>query len=136
MLDVATVLPAPTEEVWRALVDLTVWPAWGPSIRRAELDGGGTVLGPGATGRVQTVAGLWLPFTVTAFEEGRRWAWKVGPVGATGHRVHDAGGGRTRAVFEVPLWAAPYAVVCRLALERLGAAAGAGDGRHQRGGGR
>ena len=73
----------------------------------------------GARGRVRTPVGGWLPFEVTAVEPGHRWSWRVGGVPATGHRVDPLGATRSRLVIEVPWWAAPYVVVCRVALRRL-----------------
>lgn len=74
-----------------------------------------------STGHVTTVGGLRLPFEVTTCADGR-WTWNVARLPATGNRVHDDGG--TVAAFEVPLPAAPYAVVCRRALARLDRVAG------------
>ena len=123
--DISRHLDAPAASVWDALVDTRRWPAWGPTVAAGKVDGGGPRIGPGATGRVRTAVGLSLPFRVTAWEEGRRWAWAVGGVAATGHRVEDEGGG-CLATIEVPVWAPAYAAVCWVALGRLGrVAAGA-----------
>jgi len=73
----------------------------------------------GLRGRVRTRLGLSLPFEITAVEPGRAWRWRVAGVAATGHRVEPLGPMRCRVVFEVPRWAAPYALVCRAALRRL-----------------
>jgi hypothetical protein len=59
-----------------------------------------------------------LPFTITDFEPGRRWAWSVGGVPATGHAVVPDGAG-CRVRFEVPWWAAAYVTVCAIALARI-----------------
>ncbi len=118
-MEVARVLPAAPAAAWRVLTDLDLWPRWGPTVTAAELDDGARRLTTGARGRVRTPANLWLPFVVTELQPGYRWAWRVAGVPATGHRVepHPAG---CRVVFEVPTLAAPYAVVCRLALTRIG----------------
>lgn len=108
---------APAAVVWDLLTDPARWPSWGPSVRSAVVDGG--VLRGGATGSVRTVLGVTVPFEVTAFEAGRRWAWKVGGVEATDHRVEPLGPGRCRVGFGVPWAAAPYLGVCRLAIGRL-----------------
>jgi len=50
---------------------------------------------------------------------GRAWRWRVAGVTATGPRVEALGPSRCRVVLEVPLWAAPCAVVCRMALGRM-----------------
>jgi hypothetical protein len=80
---------APSGVVWDLLVDVEAWPRWGPSVRGATVEGGALALG--ARGRVHPVAGPSLPFEVTAFEPGRRWAWKVGGIDATDHRVEPLG---------------------------------------------
>ncbi len=102
---------------WDLLVDPRRWPEWGPSVRSAEVDGG--VLGPGAEGTVTTAVGVRLPFRVTSFEPGRRWAWAVAGLPATDHTVEATSPGRCRVGFGVPWPAAPYLAVCRVALDRL-----------------
>jgi hypothetical protein len=71
----------------------------------------------GSTGCVTTVGGIQLPFEVTACAAGR-WTWDVARLPATGHRVSGDPDDAV-AAFEVPLAAAPYAVVCRRALGHL-----------------
>ena len=124
MIDVAALLDATPAAVWRTLTDTDAWPAWGPSVAGCTLDAGGPVIGPGSTGRVRTAVGISLPFKVTGWDEGRRWAWRVAGIPATGHRVEPEPDGRSRAVIEVPWWAPAYIPVCRLALSRLGRVAG------------
>ena len=87
----------------------------------AVIDGG--EFGPGATGRVETVAGLTLPFEITTVVDGRHWSWDVAGIGATEHRVEALDAARCRAGFGVPWIAAPYAAICRIALGRLDALA-------------
>jgi len=38
---------------------------------------------------------------------------------ATGHRIEAIDENRCRLYFDVPIWAAGYGVVCRLALNRI-----------------
>ena len=109
---------APPDAVWRLLTDVDQWPLWGPSVRRAELDGGGTLLTAGARGTVWTVVGVALRFRITQFEPGRRWAWSVAGVTATGHEVTPAPGG-CLVRFTTPGWAAAYLPVCATALARI-----------------
>jgi hypothetical protein len=109
-------IDAPAEEVWDVFVDTALWPEWGPSVTAVESTDRRVV--EGTTGRVRTVGGRWLPFTVTA-QTGSRWTWRIGPVPATGHRVEPTKTG-SRAAFEIPLYAAPYAVVCWWALRSIG----------------
>ncbi len=109
---------APAETLWHLLVDTEAWPRWGPSVRGAVLESGELALG--ARGSVTTALGVALPFQVTRFEPGARWAWNVGGVPATDHRVDPLGPHRCRVGFGVAWPAAPYLVVCRIALVRLG----------------
>lgn len=107
------------DRAWEVLADTRYWPAWGPSVTGVELHRPATThIGPGVSGRVRTAVGVWLPFRVTEWEQGRSWAWIVGGVAATGHRVDPAPGG-CRVSFEVPIVAAPYLLVCQEALRRI-----------------
>lgn len=108
---------APAPAVWALLADPAQWPRWGPSVRGASLDGGR--MRAGATGRVLPIAGPALPFRVTAWEDGRAWAWAVAGVAATDHRVDPLVPGRCRVAFGVPWVAAPYLLVCRRAIANL-----------------
>lgn len=109
-------IDAPAEVVWALLTDVDAWPRWGPSVRSAEVTGG--CLEAGATGSVTTVLGIRLPFEITALDE-MRWAWKVGGLTATDHRVRALAPDRCRAGIGVPWPAAPYLAVCRAGLRRL-----------------
>ncbi|KQY59821.1 polyketide cyclase [Aeromicrobium sp. Root495] len=117
MLTVHRHVDAPTDVVWRLLVDLREWPRWGPTVRRAELEHGGE-LGVGSRGRVWTPVGVPLPFVVTSFEPGRRWAWSVAGVPATDHGVSPEGSG-TRLTMSAPVWAPAYLPVLAAALRRI-----------------
>lgn len=114
-------IDAPAAAVWRLLTDVAHWPAWGPSVRRASIDGGR--MRGGATGSVTTVGGLTLRFEITSFVDGVSWAWDVAGIGATDHRVEPLGDRHCRAGFGVPWAVAPYAVICHAALRRLEALA-------------
>ena len=120
-LEVGRDLAAPAAVAWDLLVDTTRWPDWGPTVAGAQVTAGGH--GPrielGATGTVRTPVGLSLPFRITQLDDGRRWAWAVGGVDATAHRVEALGAARCRVTFEVPRWAPPYLAVCAVALRRL-----------------
>ncbi len=106
---------------WAAFARYEHWSTWGPSVTAVE-PGSGEVRA-GDTGRVRTPVGGWVPFRIDEVDPGRRWSWRVVGLRATAHRVEPAGPDRSVLVFEVPWWAAPYAVVCRLALGRLAAVA-------------
>ena len=108
-------IEAPPERVWELLVDTRRWPEWGPSVLDVEIQP--PRIEEGATGRVRTLFGPWLPFTITRASKWS-WAWRIGPVPATGHRV-IAEDTSCRVGFEVPLYAFPYLVVCWLALRRI-----------------
>lgn len=111
-------IPAPPDVVWRLLVDVDQWPRWGPSVHRAALDDGSTRISAGAQGTVWTAVGVPVRFVITEFEPGRRWAWKVAGVTATGHEVRAAGSG-CRVRFDVPWWAVAYLPVCAAALATI-----------------
>lgn len=114
-------IDAPAEAVWELLARPENWPAWGPTVRAGALDG--DRMEEGATGVVSTVLGLDLPFEITAYESGVRWAWKVAGLDATDHRIEPLRAARCRVGFGVPWVVAPYLAVCRLALRRLSAVA-------------
>ncbi len=125
MLAVDRFIAAPPSVVWNVFVDLDAWPQWGPTVSAAWLDPPHTRLELGATGGVRTSLGFGVPFTVTEFEPGRHWAWKVAGIPATHHRVEPADGG-ARASFAAPLWAAAYLSVCAIALRRIDSISTAG----------
>ncbi|MFZ4585196.1 MAG: SRPBCC family protein [Acidimicrobiia bacterium] len=116
-------IAAPAASAWALLVDVDSWPKWGPSIRSAQVDGPAAMLHVGARGEVTTVVGVTLPFEITEFEEGRRWAWSVRGIPATDHEVTALGDRRCRVGIGLPLVAAPYLAVCALALRRIEALA-------------
>lgn len=128
MINVRRNLAVPATAAWEALIDVRVWPLWGPSVTGATLDDGAVRLSEGATGRVRTVAGVSLPFAVTEWVPGSRWAWRVAGVRATAHGVQDAGDSACVAWIGVPVWAPAYVPLCWVALGRLGRAAGRPSG--------
>jgi len=115
-LEVARRLDADPDRVWSVLTDTELWPRWGPSVTDVEcID---RFVREGSTGRVRTLLGPWLPFTVRTCTD-RRWTWDVARVPATGHRVEGTEDGALVA-FELPPLAAGYAPVCWRALELIG----------------
>lgn len=120
MISVSRFVPADASVVWDLFVDTTRWAEWGPSVTAVDLPE--RRIRAGSSGRVRGPGGIWVPFEVTEFDEGRRWAWRVVGVPATTHSVEPAPGGCT-AAFGVPEVAAPYALVCRAALRRIEALA-------------
>ncbi len=113
--EVARIVDAPAAVVWDVLVDTARWPEWGPSV--GDVESPDRYIRRGTAGRVR-VAGVWVPFRVTACDE-YRWTWEVGGISATGHRVEPLGERRCRLAFEIPLVAAPYAVVCARAARTI-----------------
>lgn len=120
---VSRTVDAPADRPWRVLRDTHAWPRWGPSV--SAVDCPERSVGAGTTGRVR-VLGRWVPFEVTDCTD-RRWTWAVAGIPATGHAVTDLGGNRSRVAIEVPLWAAPYVAVCRVAVDRVARLAETGD---------
>lgn len=125
-LETSLTVPAPASSVWDVLVDLDQWPAWGPSVRAAELDHGGRRLHAAARGSVTTAVGVSVPFRVTRWVAGLQWTWDVAGLPATSHAVRPLGPGRCELVFGVPWLAAPYLAVCRIAMRRIADLATAG----------
>lgn len=117
-LEVSREIAAPASTVWALLVDVTRWPAWGPAV--TDVAYAGRSLSAGTTGRVQVLGLLWLPFAIEGVESWR-WTWTVAgrTPPADGHRVDGIADDRCRASFELPLWAAPYLLVCWVALWSL-----------------
>lgn len=116
-VSVARIIRASAPRAWDTLIDTWQWPRWGPSVR--AVDCADRYLCAGSRGQVQTAVGLWLPFTVTAFEADRYWRWQVGGIAATGHRVECLTATSCRVSFEIPVVAAPYSIICKIALQRI-----------------
>lgn len=110
-------IAVPAGEAWALLVDVGRWPAWGPSVSDAGLDG--DALGLGATGWVRTAVGVRVPFEITSFEDGEAWGWKVAGIPATDHRVRPVADDRCVVGFGVPPVVAAYALVCWRALATI-----------------
>jgi len=114
-LVVSQYVAADRETVWELLTDTERWPDWGPTV--ADIESDNRYIQAGTTGQVKLPIGIWLPFEVTSCG-GYRWSWDVARIPATGHRIERAGDG-CRVGFELPLYAAGYALVCRRALDRI-----------------
>ncbi len=120
-LRVDATIAAPADAVWELLATPARWSEWGPSVRGVTCAGDTAPVRAGTRGRVRTAVGPSLPFVVTAVEPGRSWDWRVAGIRATGHRVEPVNDTHARVVLTVPIWAAPYALVCRRALTRIAA---------------
>ncbi|MDJ0663111.1 MAG: SRPBCC family protein [Acidimicrobiia bacterium] len=117
-------ISATADEVWRLISEFDYWPQWGPTVLAVASNA--AAVGHGVTGRVKTIGGLWLPFTIVEVEPGRSWSWKVAGVPMTGHSVTDLGDGKIMVEFTVPMLLAPYVLVLRRGLSNLKRMAEAG----------
>lgn len=117
---------APASDVWAAFARPDRWSEWGPPVTGVDYDG--EEVAAGTAGRIRALGLFWMPFRVESAAD-RAWTWTVAGLAppADGHRVEDLGGGRCRAVLELPPWAPWYLPVCALALRNLAAASGAGN---------
>jgi hypothetical protein len=118
MIQVNRVINASQIKVWEILIDTQLWPVWGPSI--IKVDSPSRYLRAGLRGRVKTAAHIWLNFAISEFMPLQYWHWKIAGIPATGHRVRQLGENRCELVFELPLFAFPYALICQKALNRIG----------------
>ena len=114
---IGTVIQGTAEEAWRLLTDTQQWPLWGPSVSAVASEQ--RYIGPGSKGRVKTLLGFWVPFTIDEYRELRFWSWRIGRFPATGHRVSVKDETTCVVAFDMPWWALPYLVVCRIALGRI-----------------
>ena len=115
-------MAVPAHCAWQQLIDLDSWAHWGPTVRAARLDDGDRRLSADATGSVQTVLGVWLPFRVENWSEGeatRSWSWHVAGVPATEHVVISRGPASCRVAMGVPWWGVAYLGVVEVALRRI-----------------
>ena len=118
MLSTSAQIHAPAAVAWALLTDTHAWPQWGPSVR--AVDAPTRFITAGTRGRVQTAVGVWIPFVILDWEEGRYWHWRVAGVPATGHRVTPSAANRCAVTFTIPSWAPFYLPVCRAALRAIG----------------
>jgi hypothetical protein len=116
-IEVASEIAAPAGRVWEFISEFRHWQAWGITIRRVQSNA--DRVAPGVTGRVQTVAGVWLPFRICDVIPGEYWIWNVAGIGATGHRVTLLTEETSVAAFTVPWAAYPYRTVLRRSLRKL-----------------
>ena len=115
-VSIGKLYPASPSIVWKLITDTTQWPRWGPTVKQVRLSE--RFIRNGSSGQVLTALGIWLPFVIVEFEQGVFWRWKVASIYATGHRIQLTDGG-CRLWFEVPILAAPYILICQVALKRI-----------------
>lgn len=104
-------------DAWRLLTDTQQWPRWGPSVTFVSCKE--RFIGPDSTGRVKTLLGFWVPFTITDYIDQHFWNWRIGRFPATGHRVNVVDDRTCVVAFDMPWWAFPYIIICRIALGRI-----------------
>ncbi len=116
-LEISRVVGASPNRVWALLTDTTTWEEWGPSILAVRSSD--RYIRKGSCGQVKTAFGFWVPFQVTDLDSGKHWSWQIFGISATGHRIERVDAASCRLVFQVPIWAAPYLIVCKIALNRF-----------------
>lgn len=103
--------------VWNLITDTFKWPQWGPTVKSVQCPK--RFICKGTQGQVLTAFGIWLPFVITGYDHASFWSWNVASVKATGHRIQAVKTGGCYLWFEVPIIAAPYTLVCQMALGRI-----------------
>ena len=116
-IEISRVLAASPNAVWELLTDTSVWKEWGPSI--IAVRSSDRYIDKGSHGQVKTALRFWVPFLITELDPGRHWSWKIFNINATGHRVERLDQDICRLVFQAPIWAAPYLIVCKIAIDRI-----------------
>lgn len=114
---VGRLINTPAREVWQVLTDTSLWPEWGPSVTGVNCSS--RFIFDNSQGRIKTRLGLWVPFQITSFKTEREWAWAVGGINATGHRIVPVKADSCILFFDMPIWAVPYSMICWLALRRI-----------------
>jgi len=116
-VEISREVEASPDRAWDLLTDTYSWMDWGPSILAVRSSD--RFIKKGSSGRVKTAFGFWLPFEVTDLDAGSSWFWRINGLKATGHRLERLDERRCRLILLVPLWAAPYLFVCKIALDRI-----------------
>lgn len=116
-MQVSRVISAPAANVWEFLIDTSQWSTWGPSVKAVSCSQ--QLIAAGVKGKIQTFFGMWINFEITSFEPLSYWHWKVAGIPATGHRVKKIDDISCMLIFELPLVAFPYALICRQAINRI-----------------
>lgn len=114
---ISVYLSVSQEKAWRIITDTHLWSQWGPSLTAVQC--ADRFIHGRSYGKVKTIFGLWLPFTITEFEQFSFWSWRIGRFKATGHRVVPQEEGYCELIFTMPWWASPYLLICALALRRI-----------------
>ena len=115
--NIIRIIQTTPEALWDMLTDTKSWPQWGPTVKAVQSNS--QYIRAGSTGHVKTVFGFWAPFVITEWIDGQYWSWHVFNIRATGHRIEIIDGKCCRLIFEVPFWAGPYAIICKVAADRI-----------------
>ena len=116
-LKVSRIIRTRPEKLWDLLTDTRRWTEWGPTLKAVQSEA--RYIRAGSKGHVKTILGFWLPFVVTEWAQGQYWSWHIFNIRATGHRIETIDNACCRLVFEVPLWAGPYVIICKIAANRI-----------------
>jgi hypothetical protein len=116
-IDVGKMFLSSSHTIWDLITDTTQWPRWGPTVKAVRYTE--RYIRKGSAGQVLTAVGIWLPFVINKYEHESFWSWKVASIRATGHRVQTTDTGDCCLWFEVPTMAAPYLIICQMALIRI-----------------
>ena len=115
--NISRVIQTTPDKLWDMLTDTMQWTEWGPTVKAVRFQS--RYIRAGATGHVKTVFGFWAPFVISEWADGQYWSWHVFNIRATGHRIEVVDGRCCRLIFEVPLWAGPYGIICKIAADRI-----------------
>ena len=115
--EIGQTLSAPLEDAWEILTDTNRWTDWGPSI--TSVDCADRYIKAGTQGKIKVYPGIWAPFVITSFKDRRFWSWEIWGIHATGHRVEPLDHFRCNLFFEVPALAAPYLLICWIAIRNI-----------------
>lgn len=117
LFSVSRTLKAPPYIVWRIITDTYLWPDWGPSVKTVQCSD--RFISFDSKGVIKTTAGVSIPFVINSYKEETEWAWNVGGIHATGHRIVTINVHSCILYFDMPVWAIPYAIICWFALWRI-----------------
>ena len=116
-IEISRVVGASPNRVWHLLSDTFTLEDWGTSVLAVRSSD--RYIQKGSHGRVKTALHFWVNFEITDLDFGKYWSWRISGINATGHRLERLDERSCRLVFQVPFWAVPYLVVCKIALDRI-----------------